>query len=76
MESSYPWGYRMDRPVTMGHRWKTVQVGQGLLEHPVTKLQPVCEAMLPVHPLFVSWTLGEAPIRNPCPVCADFTPQG
>ena len=68
METSYPWGYRLDRPVTIGHRWKTVQIGR------VTKVQPVCGAMQPIHSLCVSWALGEAPIRNPCAVCEDYTP--
>ena len=64
----FPWGYRLDRPVTTGHRWKTVQIGR------ITKVQPVCEAMLPIHPLYVSWALSDALIRNPCAVCADYTP--
>jgi hypothetical protein len=63
-----PWGYCIDRPVTTGHRWKTVQIGR------VTKVQPVCGYMHPIHPLCVSWALGEAPILNPCPVCADLEP--
>lgn len=61
-----PWGYRMDRPVTMGHRWKQVQIGKAV------KVQPVCGAMMPIHPLYVSWAT--EPIRNPCPVCADWEP--
>lgn len=61
-----PWGYRMDRPVVMGHRWKQVQIGN------VVKVQPICGCMMPIHSLYVNWA--NEPIRNPCTVCADWEP--
>jgi len=59
-----PWGYRIDRPAPVGHRWKHVQIGR------VVKVQPVCGCMHPIHELQVSWA--DDPVKRPCGVCADW----
>lgn len=64
MGMNAPWGYRIDRPVAMGHRWKHVQIGS------VVKVQPVCGCMHPIHELQVAWA--DEPIKNPCGVCAEW----
>lgn len=58
------WGYRIDRPAPVGHRWKNVQIGNAI------KVQPVCGCMHPIHKLQVAWA--DAPISRPCGVCADW----
>lgn len=59
------WGYRVDRPVSMGHYWQWVKVGN------VVKVQPVCGAMHPIHELQVAWAEGS--VRNPCGACIEVS---
>jgi len=55
-------GYRIDRPARWG-------IGGSTSSRKVTKVQPVCGCMHPIHPLYVAWA--DEPLNNraPCVRC-------